>query len=42
MTPEEIAIYKQSCKIFNLKFEMAKTQYLSKKKKFLLLKKQLE
>lgn len=34
MTPIEIGIFKQACKIYNLKLEMAKTKYISKKKKF--------
>jgi hypothetical protein len=34
MTPGEIEIYRQSCKIYNLKLEMAKTIYISNKKKF--------
>lgn len=31
MTPGEILIFRQACKIYNLKLEMAKTAYISKK-----------
>lgn len=34
MTPSEIEIYRQACKIYNLKLEMAKTIYIGNRKKY--------